>query len=309
MELNQLQRFTKAYPCSHCSFSVGQAKHKLCGACGEVVHSSCLRQKPPIGYWFCSDCAPSFAHGHSDPALDAPLHNLIRGSGTYPGADATTRSQLKDTYSFVRGCLIRKTAEGDRIIPPPCLRAEIISKVHEDLMHVGWERTLSVLRQSYSWPGMRTDVQQQCQACLSCQLSTGVFRRKNTLSDHLRASNPREAWSIDLAPGLKLPSGDRANIVVCVDDFSKFVLLDVLPTRQAQDLRGWLLRNVLGPYGRPLQVRTDRGNEFAGAFATLLRENNVRHILIRAHAPWTNGRAERMVRTVKESIRKVLHQY
>ena len=125
----------------------------------------------------------------------------------------------------------------------------------------------------------------------------------------MRSYNPREAWSIDLAPGLKLPSGDRTNIVVCVDDFSKFVLLDVLPTRQATDLRNWILKNVLGPYGRPLQIRSDQGNEFAGAFASLLQENNIRHIQIRAHAPWTNGRAERMVRTVKESIRKLLREY
>ena len=65
----------------------------------------------------------------------------------------------------------------------------------------------------------------------------------------------------------------------------------------------------MGPYGRPLQIRSDRGNEFAGAFSALLQENNIKHVLIRPHAPWTNGRAERMVRTVKEAIRKVLHQY
>ena len=162
MELNLLQRFTKAYPCSQCSFAVGQAKHKQCCACGEVVHQNCLRAKPPVGYWFCSDCAPSFAHGHSDPALDAPLHNLIRGSDSYPDSDAAMRSQLRDTYHFVRGCLIRKDEDGDRIVPPPCLRSEIISKVHEELMHMGWERTYSILRRTYYWPGMRVDVQRHC---------------------------------------------------------------------------------------------------------------------------------------------------
>ena len=90
------------------------------------------------------------------------------------------------------------------------------------------------------------------------------------ISSHLRASCPREAWSIDLAPGLKMPSGERSNIVVCVDDFSKFVILDILPGRQASDLKTWTLKNILGPYGRPLQIRTDRGNEFAGTFQQFL---------------------------------------
>ena len=126
---------------------------------------------------------------------------------------------------------------------------------------------------------------------------------------HLKADNPRDAWSIDLAPGLKLPDGSRANVVVCVDDFSKFVMLGVLPSRTALDLRNWTLEHVLGPYGRPLQIRTDRGNEFAGQFAALLKENNIKHVLIRPHAVWTNGRAERMVRTTKECLRRVLHEY
>ena len=169
---------------------------------------------------------------------------------------------MKEKYSFVRGCLIQRDEEGEKIVPPPCLRADIVSKMHEELVHMGWERTYHALKQTYHWPGMREEVKQLCQACLSCQLSSGVFRRKPTITNHLRASKPREAWSIDLAPGLKMADGSRSNIVVCVDDFSKFVLLDILATRQAEDLKNWVLKRVFGPYGRPLQVRSDRGNEF-----------------------------------------------
>lgn len=56
-------------------------------------------------------------------------------------------------------------------------------------------------------------------------------------------------------------------------------------------------------------MRTDRGNEFAGSFAAMLLANNVRHVKTRPHAPWTNGRAERMVGTVKGCIRRVMHEY
>ena len=38
----------------------------------------------------------------------------------------------------------------------------------------------------------------------------------------------------------------------------------------------------------------------------MLTHHNVRHMLIRPQSPWTNGRAERMVRTVKLCISKVL---
>ncbi len=52
-----------------------------------------------------------------------------------------------------------------------------------------------------------------------------------------------------------------------------------------------------------LQVLSDRGNEFAGAFAGL-QVHNVKHIQSRPHSPWTNGRVERMVETTRECICK-----
>ena len=79
-----------------------------------------------------------------------------------------------------------------------------------------------------------------------------MFKRKEKIVSHLRAAGPREAWSLDLAPGLKAVDGTRAHIVVCVDDFSKFVVLDVIQDKQASTLKEWFVRNVLGPYGRPL---------------------------------------------------------
>ena len=75
-----------------------------------------------------------------------PLHNLIRGGTTYPGANEAEMANLRATYKFVRGCLIRQTDDGGSIVPPPCLRAEIVSKVHEEVVHVGWERTYQALK-------------------------------------------------------------------------------------------------------------------------------------------------------------------
>ncbi len=94
-------------------------------------------------------------HCHADPALNIPLHDLIRGGSHYSDASKEEIENLRNTYKFVRGCLIGLTEEGEKIVPPPCLRADIVSKVHEELVHAGWERTYQALKQTYSWPGMR----------------------------------------------------------------------------------------------------------------------------------------------------------
>ena len=162
IEVGLLQQFTRAYPCSACSHAVGTSKHKQCGACGEVMHTSCMSSKPGVGYWFCSDCSPALAHGHDDPALNVPLHHVVRGASSYPGASKEEVSKMKEHYSFTRGCLVFKDETGDKIIPPPCLRADIVHKAHEDLVHMGWERTYQSLKLSYTWPGMREEVKSLC---------------------------------------------------------------------------------------------------------------------------------------------------
>jgi hypothetical protein len=162
MEVNLLCKFIKAYPCSKCDQPIGEAKAKVCGACGEARHVQCMTGKPGIGYWFCGDCSQKFLYGHEDAALNIPLHHLLRGASTYPGADRGMRNYMKMSYRFVRGCLIWTTERGDRIIPPPCLREDIIQKVHDDLLHQGWERTAQVLEQTYFWKDLRDQVRKVC---------------------------------------------------------------------------------------------------------------------------------------------------
>lgn len=52
-------------------------------------------------------------------------------------------------------------------------------------------------------------------------------------------------------------------------------------------------------------VRTDGGPEFRGLFDAACREYGIRHVTTTPHSPWRNGRAERMIRTVKALIRRM----
>ena len=99
----------------------------MCVACGEVQHARCMTAKPKVGYWFCPDCKPRFIHGHADPALDLPLHHLIRGLDAYPDSDSAMRDALRNAYSFVRGQLVLCTERlGEVVVPAPSLREELI---------------------------------------------------------------------------------------------------------------------------------------------------------------------------------------
>ncbi len=56
------------------------------------------------------------------------------------------------------------------------------------------------------------------------------------------------------------------------------------------------MSNILAIAGKPKQVRVDNGNEFRGDFELCLKALGIAIKRIKPHAPWQNGRAERMVR-------------
>ena len=62
-----------------------------------------------------------------------------------------------------------------------------------------------------------------------------------------------------------------------------------------------VLEELFLEHGRPAAVMTDNGGQFVAArFRDALRTAGVRHLRIRPGHPWTNGKTERVFRTVKE---------
>ena len=64
-----------------------------------------------------------------------------------------------------------------------------------------------------------------------------------------------------------------------------------------------VFRNAVAEHGAPDRILTDRGSVFrAEAFEAVLADHGVRHTLTRPAHPWTNGRIERIFRTFKSTV-------
>jgi IS30 family transposase len=133
-----------------------------------------------------------------------------------------------------------------------------------------------------------------------------VFHRKDVITRHLQAKRPRQSWSLDCAPHIGTIDGKRVSIIVAVDDFTKFTKLALVDNLDSTATAKWFSEHIVAVHGKPEQVRIDNGNEWQGEFKKLLQTLNVHRRTIRPHAPWQNGRAERMVRSVKALIRRVM---
>ena len=63
---------------------------------------------------------------------------------------------------------------------------------------------------------------------------------------------PRQVYSIDLIPDINPPgNGGATQIVVLVDNFSKFLVLGALGDRRAETLATWFHDHVLCIFGEP----------------------------------------------------------
>ncbi|KAK0588200.1 hypothetical protein LWI29_035812 [Acer saccharum] len=88
---------------------------------------------------------------NTDPYFAAILQNL--------GADENRNFVLIDGYLFHKNQLC---------VPESSLRLQIIKEVHGE-GHVGRDRTLQLVKDSYFWPTIRREVERYVARCHVCQ--------------------------------------------------------------------------------------------------------------------------------------------
>jgi transposase InsO family protein len=90
-----------------------------------------------------------------------------------------------------------------------------------------------------------------------------------------------------------------------VDDHSRYAYSEILPNEQASTCAAFFARALdnfaTAGIGRVERVMTDNHWSYtrSRALAELLADLDARHVLIKAHCPWQNGKVERFNRTLQ----------
>lgn len=79
------------------------------------------------------------------------------------------------------------------------------------------------------------------------------------------------------------------------------------PTATASEVLDFVEKNIILPFGMPRLFVSDNGPCFtAWSLEVFMKENGIKWKTVLAYAPMSNGRAKRMVRTVKAGIAKMV---
>ena len=192
--------------------------------------------------------------------------------------------------SVQQGLLMR----GSRLVIPPALRGEILSKIHAG--HLGLEKCQLRAKESVWWPGITKDIQatvEQCGVCLEQKRN-----RPEPLLPSAPADRPWQKLAIDLF------EWNGSTYVLVVDYYSRYPELSQLVSTSSKAVVRHL-KPILARHGTPDTVVSDNGPQFAShEFKEFAAEYGFVHITSSPRYPQSNGAIERCVQTIKARLTK-----
>lgn len=195
-----------------------------------------------------------------------------------------------------------------KYLPREHEKAEIIKKAHDENAHLGYDKTADRIRERYWWPRMSGEIKLYCKNCLECKKNKtdNTVKRPPMGEKHKVASQPWQFISMDyIGPFPRSKQGNTCLLVI-VDWFSKFVLIEPMRAMKASTLCKFVEENVFKMFSVPEIVLSDNGTQFLSReFKKLLDKYQVKHFLTAKYFPQANP-TERVNRTIVSAIRSSL---
>lgn len=149
-----------------------------------------------------------------------------------------------------------------RLYVPVELRYELIAETHKNLAHLGIDKTLHKLKESYYFPHMREEVTKYINRCINClYYKTQTGKQPGFLHPLDKGKTPFHTVHADhLGPFVKTKA-DHKYVFVLIDGYSKYVFLKSVYNVDAAETI-FCLNEFISHYGKPVRIITDRGTAF-----------------------------------------------
>ena len=210
--------------------------------------------------------------------------------------------QVKDdllyrkVVSFNQGAI--KTCLWQLVLPQQLIE-KALTGCHDQVGHLGRDRTLSLLRERFYWPSLYKDAIEHLDSCRKCKLRKSRVPRAELVP--IQASRPMELVHLDYLC-LEPCKGQVENVLVITDHFTRYA--QAFPTKsQTAKVTAKVLWHFICHYGFPEKFISDQGRNFESQLiADLCNLAKVKKIRTSPYHPMTNGQCERFNRTLCDML-------
>ncbi len=196
----------------------------------------------------------------------------------------------------------RKTPDGKtllQLILPQQFQALAMTSLHNDLGHLGFERTIDMIRSRFFWPKMAEEVKKWCEQCKRCCLrKTRPSKMTRVPLVSINTTEPLELICIDFLK-LEKSKGGFENILVITDHFTKYAQAHPTRDQKALTVAKILWKDFIQHYGFPVRIHADQGRNFeSNLIKELCKVCGVKKSRTTPYHPQGNGQTERFNHTL-----------
>ncbi|KAL1259510.1 hypothetical protein QQF64_010087 [Cirrhinus molitorella] len=239
-----------------------------------------------------------------DPVLKVVGEALDTGHwpSSLTEADVSLLKRESAKLRFEDGLLYRVTnkasgREHRQLLLPKEFRMQVCRALHDDMGHLGVERTVELIRERFYWPKLSQTVETYIGNCGKCVMWKSPCPRAAPLHQ-ITSTGPMELVCIDFL-SLEPDSSGFANILVVTDHFSRYAQAYPTKDQRAATVAKVLVEKFFVHYGLPAQIHSDQGHDFESRLIQeLLRTLGIRKSRTTPYHPQGDPQPERFNRTL-----------
>ena len=206
----------------------------------------------------------------------------------HPAVAALLRQWLK-LHIDQNGVLHRKTTRREQLLVPKAYRPLVFKELHQDMGHLGVERTLDLIRDRFYWPQMAKEVEHFVTKECECLKKKKPNKQTRAPLTSIQSTCPFQLVSIDFLHLEKCKQGYEY-ILVVMDHFTRFAQAYPTKNKTAKTVADKLFKDFALKFGFPTRLHHDMGKEFENKLMARLKElSGIPHNTLPPTGKWTGG--------------------